>query len=71
MSISKKYRKQLEKRIELEFQRERALYVALLEKFAWDRAKAAKQMKMSRASFYRRLAELGLTKLSIKDWRKL
>lgn len=65
------YKKKLQEKVELDFFRERALYVALLEKFKWDRMKAAKALKMSRPNFYRKLRDLSLTKLTPKEWRQL
>lgn len=65
------YKNKLLKKVELEFERERVLFVALLEKFKWDRMKAAKALKMSRPNFYRKLKDLQLTKLTPGDWRKL
>lgn len=51
--------------------RERALFIALLESYKWNREKARKAIKMSRPSFFRKLKELELTKLTPKEWRKL
>lgn len=51
--------------------RERTLYIALLDKHSWNREKARRSIKMSRAHFFRVLKELELTNLTPKQWRKL
>lgn len=50
---------------------DRILYVALLEKYDWDREKARKAIKMSRATFFRKLKDLELTNLTVSAWKKL
>lgn len=62
---------QILKKVKLLHHRERTLYVALLEKHKWNREKARKSIKMSRATFFRVLEELELTNLTPKEWRKL
>lgn len=63
--------KQILKKVEKQMEFERVLFSSLLEVCKWDREKARKKLKMSRASFYRTLKELKLTKLTPKEWRKL
>lgn len=49
----------------------RSYLVSLLEKNKWNRMKCAKEMRVSRATFFRYLQAAGLTRLRANEWRKL